>query len=60
MATMKVKPWGEGQGDFVVIEEEDFNPDFHQKFSAAELKKLEAAPAEVPEEEPAADGGAVE
>lgn len=27
--TIKVKAWGEEQGDFVVINEEDFNPDFH-------------------------------
>lgn len=26
---LKVKPWGEGQGEFVVIEESEFNPDFH-------------------------------
>ncbi|WP_237133803.1 hypothetical protein [Pseudohongiella sp. O18] len=31
MNTIKVKPWGEGQGDHVVINEEDFNPEFHKK-----------------------------
>jgi hypothetical protein len=31
MAVIKVKPWGEGQGDHVLIEEENFNPDFHTK-----------------------------
>ena len=30
MKLIKVKPWGEGQGDFVHINEEDFNPDFHE------------------------------
>lgn len=30
MAVIKVQPWGEGQGDHVLIEEEDFNPDFHK------------------------------
>lgn len=29
MAAIKVNPWGEGQGDFVVIDEDNFNPDFH-------------------------------
>lgn len=28
--TMKVKPWGEGQGDFVLIDAADFDPDKHQ------------------------------
>jgi hypothetical protein len=50
MGTIQVKPWGEDQGDFVLIEESDFNPDFHTllgessggdgnaKLTAAELK----------------------
>jgi hypothetical protein len=46
MATMKVKPWGEEQGAYVLIEEENFDESFHKKFTAAELKKLEDAPAE--------------
>lgn len=41
MATMKVKPWGEEQGSHVVIEEEDFDENFHKKFSDAELAKIE-------------------
>lgn len=31
--TVKVKPWGEGQGDFVLINEEDLN-DTHELFDA--------------------------
>jgi hypothetical protein len=27
--TIKVKPWGEGQGDHVVINAEDFDPEVH-------------------------------
>lgn len=27
--TIRVKPWGEGQGEFVEINAEDFNPDIH-------------------------------
>lgn len=30
MKTIRVKPWGEEQGDHVVINEADFDPDFHQ------------------------------
>jgi hypothetical protein len=36
MSLLKVKPWGEGQGDFVFIEEADFDPEFHVKFEEAE------------------------
>lgn len=31
--TVKVKPWGKGQGDFVEINAGDFNPKIHEKFS---------------------------
>lgn len=33
--TIKVKPWGQGQGDFVLINEDEFNPDFHEHLDAA-------------------------
>jgi len=39
MAVMKVKPWGKGQGDFVEINEEDFDPKFHKKFAAKKVAK---------------------
>lgn len=29
MPVIKVKPWGEDQGEFVLIEEEDFNEEVH-------------------------------
>jgi len=32
MPVIQVQPWGEGQGDFVLIEESDFKPDFHALF----------------------------
>lgn len=41
MKLIKVKPWGEGQGDHVLIDESDFNPDFHS------LAEGEVAPAHV-------------
>jgi hypothetical protein len=31
MAVIKVKPWGEGQGDHVLIDEQDFIEGFHEK-----------------------------
>ncbi len=39
MKLIKVKPWGEGQGDFVHINEKDFNPDFHELLDEAEKPK---------------------
>jgi hypothetical protein len=32
---LKVKPWGEGQGDYVLIEAGDFDTDFHELLDAA-------------------------
>lgn len=29
-ATIQVKPWSDDQGDFVIINEVDFDPDFHE------------------------------
>ena len=40
--TIKVKPWGEGQGEFVVINKEDFDPGRHQLFG--ETEQVEAKP----------------
>ena len=39
MAVMKVKPWGKGQGDHVLINAEDFNPKIHKKFAAKKVTK---------------------
>jgi hypothetical protein len=30
MGTVKVKPWGEGQGDHVIIDEENYDPKVHK------------------------------
>lgn len=32
MSVIKVMPWGEDQGDFVLINEEDFNADVHELY----------------------------
>lgn len=32
---LKVKPWGKDQGDFVLINAEDFNPEVHELLDAA-------------------------
>lgn len=36
METIKVKPWGEGQGDFVIINAADFDPAQHVKFEGGD------------------------
>lgn len=40
--TIKVKPWGEGQGDHVVINKYDFDPEKHHLFG--ETEQVEATP----------------
>lgn len=32
MATIKVKSWDKSQGDYVIIEEEDFDPKKHKQY----------------------------
>lgn len=44
MKTINVKPWGEDQGDFVVINEEDFDPDKHERYDPEGAKKADKAP----------------
>jgi hypothetical protein len=47
MPVIQVQPWGEGQGDFVLIEDYDFNPEFHkllgEESSGGDKAKLTAA-----------------
>lgn len=50
MDVLKVKPWGEGQGDHVLINAEDFNPEVHELFDAPAEK---AKPGRKPKAEPA-------
>lgn len=50
MKVIKVKTWGKGQGDFVEINEADFDPKFHKKFSKKELDAIEKSKKEIPEE----------
>lgn len=60
METIKVKPWGKDQGDFVIINKSDFDPEVHElldgepdgakKATVAELRAaLEAKGVEVPD-----------
>lgn len=61
METINVKPWGKGQGDFVVINKADFDPKVHEpldneqaegakKATVAELREALAAKGiEIPE-----------
>lgn len=43
MKTMKVKPWGKGQGEHVVINEADFDPEKHQKVTESKPAAKKAA-----------------
>lgn len=50
METIKVKPWGKDQGDFVVINKTDFDPEVHALLeSDAEGAKKAATVAELRE-----------
>lgn len=40
MKLLKVKPWGEDQGDHVLINEEDFNPEVHELFDSTPVGDL--------------------
>ena len=40
MAVIKVKAWGKDQGDFVFIEGENFDPDFHEHFIPGKPAKV--------------------
>lgn len=38
---LHVKPWGKDQGDYVRINKEDFDPEFHELLDAAQKKEPE-------------------
>lgn len=40
LETVKVMPWGTGQGDFVEVNLCDFNPESHTPFDAVEAAKV--------------------
>jgi hypothetical protein len=44
MNTIKVKPWGKGQGEFVLIDEDSFNPEFHTLYGEAPEGTPEGTP----------------
>jgi hypothetical protein len=44
--TMKVKPWGKDQGEFVEINAEDFDPAKHEEYSVGQ--GAASAPAAAP------------
>lgn len=53
--TVKVKPWAESQGDFVEINEEDFDAEIHTLYNEAEKPAAVAKPAKAAKaEKPAA------
>jgi hypothetical protein len=53
METIKVKPWGEGQGDFVLLNAADFVEGQHELYEpAAPEPEPEQTPPAEPEAEP--------
>lgn len=49
MAALMVKPWGKDQGDFVLINEEDFDSEKHELFDVADEGAKKATVAELRE-----------
>jgi hypothetical protein len=47
----KVQPWGDDQGDFVMIDDDQFDPDFH-------VEIVDPAPAKPPKGKSKSDAGA--
>jgi hypothetical protein len=43
-AVVKVMPWGEGQGEFVLINESDFDPAVHKMFEQPKATTKEPNP----------------
>jgi hypothetical protein len=39
LETVKVKPWGEDQGDYVIINKDDFDPEKHKLYEEKVSKK---------------------
>lgn len=44
MKTVKVKPWSKDQGDYVLINELDFDSKIHALYEEAEQKELTKRP----------------
>lgn len=47
MDVIKVKPWGKNQGDYVLINAEDFDPAKHELYELSEHKNDEKIEIEV-------------
>lgn len=46
--TVRVKPWGEGQGDFVLINEDDFDAEVHELYEEPDAAPAGAATTDEP------------
>lgn len=42
MSVLKCKPWGKGQGDFVLVDEVSFDPTFHKLFDPTAVREAHA------------------
>ncbi|MDR6579979.1 hypothetical protein [Pseudomonas extremaustralis] len=45
--TIQVKPWGEGQGDFVLINESDFDENVHELYGSKKPSSREVKAAKL-------------
>lgn len=48
MAVLRIKPSHQSQGDFVIIEEDSFNPDIHQLYIENEVIEVKEKPIKEP------------
>lgn len=55
MTTIKVKPWGKDQGEFVLIEESDFDKAVHEVYAEQKQRKAKQSAAVDESDEPQPD-----
>lgn len=48
LKVIKVVPWGNGQGDFVLVNEDDFDPNVHKVFGATKAEDAEIGESDTP------------
>ena len=42
MSVLKCKPWGRGQGEFVLVDEFAFDPEFHKLFDPPAAREAQS------------------
>lgn len=56
MKTMKVKPWGKRQGDYVLINESDFDPEKHTPIKSTAKRTTKPSEDKPSEDKPSEEG----